>query len=270
MQAQGDKISTLVDVLTELQNAQVKADAFQAKIAEQLNATDEVIDDLKRRVNKDSPRHKLPKTGADTDMTDTAATLVPPSPPTPSSQPSPAATTPQLAQTRPCPPPAASSNQRPRPADSDEGCVVLVIFPKAVVPHMMRHFQALLDLLPQRVADDALFRTPTEGTTFGVKFSALDSSYITLPSVNPMSAEPAGAPFTQHTWPWMPSVSTATPSSSATRKRTATTPPESASPKTTAALGAWASPSTPCFPTARRPSGPSLSSPPPPRRAPTW
>lgn len=59
--------------------------------------------------------------------------------------------------------------------------MVLVIFPALVVRnHMKRHYQLLLDSLPPRVANDAIFRPPPEGTTFGVKFTDLGTAQLFL------------------------------------------------------------------------------------------
>lgn len=57
----------------------------------------------------------------------------------------------------------------------------MTIFPLSVVKaHMKKHYQNILDSLPQRVADDAIFRPPLEGTTFGVRFSTLELSQLYL------------------------------------------------------------------------------------------
>lgn len=45
---------------------------------------------------------------------------------------------------------------------------------------MKRQYQVILDSLPPRVAIDAIFRPPTEGKTFGVKFTALDLAQVFL------------------------------------------------------------------------------------------
>lgn len=136
----------------------------------------------KRAMKKnESPGHSLPRMGEqDVSISDAAATPVPANPPQTASQ---------APSTRPIAPPssgpgfsadrprAPSGRRPPRQADdSDDGYVILTIFPKAVVkPHMKKHYQFILDSLLQRVADDAIL-----GKTFGARFSSIGLAQLYL------------------------------------------------------------------------------------------
>lgn len=167
--------------------------AFQASAAEwhtqvtsHMSETDKVIDELKRAIRMEFPRHKLiRKADHDARMADASTTPVPDTPPQSSA---PAPGPPPAAPTAPRPgsssdQPRASSARRPNgPADdADDRYVILRIFPLSVVKSpITKHCQFLLGSVPQRVADDRIFRSPPDGTTFGVRFSTFELSQLYL------------------------------------------------------------------------------------------
>lgn len=109
---------------------------------------------------------------------------------------------------------------RPQGFDSGvDGYVIFANLPLRVVkPHMRAHYLHILASLPQRVADNAVFRSPAESTTFGVRSSTLDLVQLNLQSARHSSTcPPPASPI-----PWTPPCArptTGTPAHSIPRGR---------------------------------------------------
>lgn len=177
---QGGQITNVAVAVQELQASQAHMDTWRSQMTTRLETNDRLIADLNTKAKKESPRHKMPTTSDDATMADATATSVPKTPPQGHAPAPSGASAPPPAPTHSAPR-ASYPSQRHSTDETENDYVVLVIFPTPVVRnHMKRHYQVVLDSLPPRVADDAIFRPPAEGTTFSVKFTDLGIAQLFL------------------------------------------------------------------------------------------